>query len=133
MKLDDIDISKMCFCFGSNEAGIHGAGAAAYAHKQRGAIWGMGFGPMGTSWAIPTKDWLIHKLLPMHIEFYVGRFIRYAMDRPEVQFQMTQIGCGLAGYRAADIAPMFLRAPSNVLFDMAWAQWLPNHRFWGTG
>jgi len=39
----------MIFVFGSNRSGIHGAGAAAYAHKNLGAEWGVGEGPTDES------------------------------------------------------------------------------------
>lgn len=44
------------FVFGSNLAGIHGAGAAKLAYEKFGAIKGQGFGLQGQSFAIPTKD-----------------------------------------------------------------------------
>ena len=50
------------FVFGSNEAGIHGAGAARLANKKFGAMWGVGFGLTGQSYAIPTKDLQINTL-----------------------------------------------------------------------
>lgn len=44
------------FVFGSNPKGIHGAGAAAVAKSQFGAIQGQGEGLQGHAYAIPTKD-----------------------------------------------------------------------------
>ena len=55
-------MAKECFVFGSNEAGVHGAGAARVAYEKHGARWGKGFGHYGDSFAIPTKDWNIRKL-----------------------------------------------------------------------
>jgi hypothetical protein len=54
---------------------------------------------------------------------------------PTINFQVTQIGCGLAGFEAKDIAPLFRFAPENCFFDEAWAEYLPKfkpNRFWGT-
>lgn len=97
------------FVFGSNEAGIHGAGAARLACDEFGARLGQGFGFMAGCFAIPTKDWNI-KTLPLEIiEFYVKRFISFA-KRPisrDWNFYVTRIGCGLAGYTPEQIAPMF--------------------------
>lgn len=44
------------FVFGSNSKGIHGAGAAATAKSQFGAIQGQGEGMQGNAYAFPTKD-----------------------------------------------------------------------------
>ena len=49
------------FVFGSNEAGRHGAGAAAQA-KRWGAKNGIGVGLSGHTYAIPTKDKYIETL-----------------------------------------------------------------------
>lgn len=122
----------MVFVFGSNEAGRHGAGAAAYAHKQLGAEMGVSFGPTGNCFAIPTKDDRL-KTLPLgDVRAYVQSFIKYAMSHPHLKFQVTQIGCGLAGFYPEQIAPMFTRAPMNCFFDLAWRQWILRHSFWGT-
>lgn len=95
------------FVFGSNEAGIHGAGAAKMAVNKWGARDGQGFGPSGSTFAIPTKDWNINILPKLAITLYINRFIRYAETKSLTQFLVTEIGCGLAGYKPIDIAPMF--------------------------
>lgn len=121
------------FVFGSNEAGIHGAGAARYAEVYKGAIRGIGYGHYGESFAIPTKDKRIQTLPLAAIETYVDYFIQYAKLHSEMLFQVTCIGCGLAGYEHGDIAPMFLKAPSNCEFDELWMPWLgPSRDYWGT-
>lgn len=120
-------------CFGSNEAGIHGAGAARTALMYHGAVMGAGFGHVGNSFAIPTKDWDIRTLSLSCVEFYVCRFVRYAMAKKHIKFQVTQIGCGLAGLRVDQIAPMFRGAPENCYFDTAWKDILGNQcNYWGT-
>ena len=96
------------FVFGSNESGHHGAGAAKLAFDNFGAIMGNGWGPMGQSFAIPTKSWDIKGIIPLKaLECYLGRFSEYAMQHPEKQFLVTKIGCGLAGWSVEDIAPLF--------------------------
>lgn len=104
------------FAFGSNLAGIHGAGAAKLAHEKFGAKWGCGAGLWGRSYAIPTKDHNIETLELSVIEDYVGGFLRTAALQPQLEFLVTQIGCGLAGYSPKEIAPLFLRReiPTNV-------------------
>ncbi len=110
------------FVFGSNLSGIHGAGAAACALKEHGAVWGMGQGHHGNSYAIPTKDEEIKTLPLKRIERYVRLFISYAKDNPDLEFQVTRIGCGLAGYVDTQIAPMFRGAPPNCDMPPGWRE-----------
>lgn len=42
-------------------------------------------------------------------------FLRFARRRDDLAFQLTPIGCGLAGYKPEQIAPMFRNAPPNVI------------------
>jgi hypothetical protein len=104
------------FVFGSNEAGIHGGGAARIAFEEFGADWGQGFGFRGQTFAIPTKDWNIQSLSLNDIQHYVLRFLDFASLHPEMEFLVTKIGCGLAGFTVDDIAPLFLthNIPDNV-------------------
>ncbi|HEY3813676.1 MAG TPA: hypothetical protein VGL66_10650 [Caulobacteraceae bacterium] len=101
------------FVFGSNLAGRHGKGAAQFALKHRGAVYGQGEGLQGCSYGIPTKDARI-KTLPLEdIAVHVERFLAFARTHPDFHFQVTPIGCGLAGYSPDQIAPMFASAPDN--------------------
>lgn len=118
------------FVFGSNEAGIHGAGAAHDAYQNHGALWGFGEGLFGLSYAIPTKDYQIQSLPLDSVYRHIKRFIQFAKDFPQLTFHVTQIGCGLAGFTADQIAPMFADAPDNCQFSTAWSKWLPNHTTW---
>lgn len=104
---------RRIFVFGSNLAGRHGAGAALYARKHHGAIYGEGVGLQGDSYAIPTKDARLGVLPLSAIRQYVDAFKVYAASRPDWTFQVTAIGCGLACYLPEQIAPMFSDAPSN--------------------
>lgn len=124
---------KSVFVFGSNLAGVHGAGAAAYARKYEGAVMGVGEGITGKAYALPTKDHNIQSLTLAQIQGHVNKFLAYARLHPELEFQVSQIGCGLAGFKPEQIAPMFIGAPANCLFDMAWAEWLgADVNYWGT-
>ena len=108
------------FVFGSNLAGRHGKGAALTAHKEYGAIYGRGFGHVGNSYAIPTKDRKL-QTLPLHqIKPFVDSFLAYAKVHPELTFLVTRVGCGLAGYKNEDMAPMFKGAPKNCLLPDEW-------------
>ena len=101
------------FVFGSNESGIHGAGAARFAKDELGFPVGIGFGmrPTDSAFAIPTKDWNLVTLPKETINFYIQRFKDYVeftlKFNPALTFFVTKLGCGLAGYTIEDIAPMF--------------------------
>lgn len=102
------------FVFGSNLAGRHGKGSALEAARNWGAIYGQGEGRQGNSYAIPTKDERL-RVLPLYlIAYYVAVFTQYARANPHLQFRVVAIGCGLAGYKPAQIAPLFDHSPPNV-------------------
>ena len=105
------------FVFGSNLQGYHGGGAARLAMNQWGAVWGQGTGLQGQTYAIPTMQGGIGTIP------YIDQFIKFAQNDPERTFLVTEIGCGIAGFRPADIAPLFKNAINipNI--------WLPQ-RFW---
>lgn len=112
---DEPQIIEPVFVFGSNLAGRHGKGAALYARQHRGAIYGQGEGLQGNSYAIPTKDENLRSLSLDDILNHVVYFLEFACSHPELEFQVTPIGCGLAGYTPSQIAPMFdMPAPRNV-------------------
>lgn len=118
-ELGDNDI----FVFGSNENGIHGAGAARQA-LQWGALLGQGFGHFGRTFAIPTKDMMVETLPVEIIEIYVKVFLRYAKNRPSWRFLLTPIGTGLAGIPASKIGPLFKGAPPNVVIPEEFAPYV---------
>ena len=93
------------FVFGSNLAGMHGGGAARIAYERFGAVWGCGVGLQGQSYAIPTMQGRVETIKP-----YVDQFIDYAISRPDLFFYVTRIGCGIAGFVDAEIAPLFSAA-----------------------
>ena len=93
------------FVFGSNLAGQHGGGAARIAYENFGAEWGVGVGLTGQSYAIPTMQGGVETIRP-----YVDDFIAFAKAHQELFFYVTRIGCGIAGFRDRDIAPLFADA-----------------------
>ena len=137
-------MNSKIFVFGSNTAGIHGAGAAKDAVVNHGAIYGQGTGPQGDSYAIATRTVApdpngrrsprIISLSLEDVKKHVDSFIRYAQRRPELEFQVTQIGTGHAGFTADQMAPLFRCAPINCLFDETWKTILGDvqRRYWGT-
>lgn len=104
---DRIDILEEheIFVFGSNLAGRHGGGAARAANMKFGAEWGVGVGLTGQSYAIPTMQGGVETIKP-----YVDEFIRFAQENPGLKFLVTRIGCGIAGFKDEEIAPLFDKA-----------------------
>lgn len=93
------------FVFGSNLAGRHGGGAARIALNRFGAVYGQGEGLQGNSYAIPTMQGGVETIQP-----YVDRFIEFAQREKALTFYVTKIGCGIAGFKVDDIAPLFAKA-----------------------
>lgn len=101
--------SNEIFVFGSNASGFHGAGAAKDAFDLFGAIWGQANGLQGQSYGINTMSGFDE------LSRQVETFIAFAESHPELRFLVTAIGCGIAGYDARAIAPLFSSAPDNVV------------------
>lgn len=93
------------FVFGSNLAGNHGGGAARTALERFGAIRGQGVGLQGQSYAIPTMQGGVETIKP-----YVDEFIALAREWDQTTFYVTRIGCGIAGFKDEEIAPLFAEA-----------------------
>lgn len=111
------------FVFGSNLAGMHGGGAARVARKLFGAVMGQGVGLQGQSYAIPTMQGGVETIKP-----YVDEFIAFAESHPELKFYVTRIGCGIAGFTDAEIAPLFKNAlgKPNIVLPRDFAEVLEN-------
>ena len=107
------------FVFGSNLGGFHGGGAARVAMQRFGAVWGQGVGLQGQSYAIPTMQGGVETIKP-----YVDEFIEFAKAHPELTFYVTRIGCGIAGFKDNEIAPLFADAISvpNIILPRQWEQ-----------
>ena len=118
------------FVFGSNLAGIHGAGAAKTALKF-GAVYSKGEGLYGNTYAIPTKDAEIETLPLVEIDKHIAKFKECVLKNPDKMFLLTAIGCGLAGYKNSDIFPLFckngiLNLP-NISFPYEWKDLIDNN------
>ena len=105
------------FVFGSNLGGQHGGGAARLAFERFGAEWGKGVGLYGQTYAIPTMQGGVETIRP-----YVDEFIAFAKTRPDLTFLVTRIGCGIAGFRDEEIAPLFAAAHDvdNIVLPAGW-------------
>lgn len=96
------------FVFGSNLQGMHGGGAARMAYEHFGAVWGKGVGLYGQSYAIPTMQGGVETIKP-----YVDDFLHFSVMHGELDFLVTEIGCGIAGFTPHEIAPLFFKAVEN--------------------
>jgi hypothetical protein len=117
------------FVFGSNREGIHGAGSALFAKKTLGAKQGVGEGFTGklsladdvlNCYALPTKSSPIETLSLDDIQEHVYQFLETADSFPDIAFQVTRVGCGLAGFKDEEIYPLFIDRPDNVLLPYRW-------------
>lgn len=105
------------FVFGSNLEGMHMGGAAKIAHEKFGAEWGVGDGPTGKCYAIPTMHGGLEEIRP-----YAKKFIEYAKAHPMNRFLLTRVGCGIAGFKDSDMAQLFedaLDVP-NITYPRQW-------------
>ena len=94
--------SNEIFVFGSNLSGLHGGGAARTAYERYGAQWGVGVGLTGQTYAIPTMQGGIDTIKP-----YTDEFTEFAKKHSDLIFLVTRIGCGIAGFKETEMAPLF--------------------------
>lgn len=116
---DKVERLSKCeiFVFGSNLEGMHAGGAARVAYEKFGAEWGVGDGPTGKCYAIPTMHGGLEEIRP-----YAKKFIEYAKAHPMNRFLLTRVGCGIAGFKDSDMAQLFedaLDVP-NIAYPRQW-------------
>lgn len=118
------------FVFGSNLEGHHGGGAAWQAYRKFGAEWGVGVGPTGRCYAIPTMHGGIEEIKP-----YVDEFTEYARRHPNNRFLVTRVGCGIAGFKDEQMAPLFREARKlpNVNMSLDWLLAIDQNKTFFTG
>ena len=119
-KIDSLQPGEI-FVFGSNLNGYHGGGAARAALDKFGAVWGLGVGLQGQSYAIPTMQGG-----PETIKPYVDQFIAFAKNNEDKTFLVTPIGCGIAGLKIKEIAPLFRAAlqVDNIVLPKSFVDYL---------
>jgi hypothetical protein len=109
------------FVFGSNSAGKHVGGAAAFAKKHFGAQEGCGEGLTGQSYAFPTlfepgsrqrtKDMLWKSK---------DIFFAFALHNADKEFLMTAVGTGIAGFSTRTMKALFANPPANIVLPPEW-------------
>ncbi len=107
------------FVFGSNMAGTHQGGAAKTALLHFGATKGVGRGWAGQSFAIPTMNEHLQQMPLSQIQHYIDDFKIYTKNHPKMKYFITSVGCGVAGYKVEEIAPMFKGVSRNVIFPVS--------------
>lgn len=117
------------FVFGSNLKGIHGKGAAKIAYLKFGAKLGKNEGLYGNTYAIPTKDKYLKPLSLDMIQLKILYFFNCCLLNKNKTFLVTRIGCGLAGYKDSEIAPLFSKSPDNVRLPEIWKLYLKENPF----
>ena len=72
------------------------------------------------------------------IKPYVDEFIEFAINHPDLNFLVTRIGCGIAGFRDEEIAPLFKLAVSvkniflpKTFYDIILAPYLEHCFYYG--
>lgn len=111
--------------FGSNLMGYHGGGAAKYARDVLQAEMGVGEGLTGESYALPTCKAPGDPMPRADVARACTRFAQFAADHPELDFLLTAVGCGIAGFDTTEIGSFFPYLTDNVYvqarlaFDLA--------------
>jgi hypothetical protein len=92
---------NLIFVFGSNIEGIHGAGAAKFAHEHLGAKIGIAEGFTGQTYALPTKS-LTRNNIDVDQKFIVEKSIEHFLQSVLINMHSDQtyilsaIGTGLS-------------------------------------
>ena len=101
-------LPNQIFVFGSNTLGYHTGGASRMALNRLGAIWGQAESLKGHSNAI-SVDYGKGRVAP-DIKFNVHKFIEFAKEHPDMQFLVTRVGCGIAGFTDIEMVEYFKEA-----------------------
>ncbi len=117
------------FVFGSNPEGRHGAGSAKVAKEKFGAVYGIGEGLQGHSYALPTKDLRIpgtRSISKSDIVCNIQKLYDLARTMPEKNFKVAYRTRfdekSLNGYTGEEMVQMFTvyPVPNNIYFSEEW-------------
>lgn len=90
------------FVFGTDRKGSQKYGAAGIAANKFGAQAGITEGPTGSCYALPTKGFMLADLTAA-----VKKLIQYIDENTRYTYLITPVGCGHAGFNAAEVAVLF--------------------------
>jgi hypothetical protein len=123
-------LDGVIFVFGSNPEGRHGLGSAKVAKDKFGAVYGVGEGLMGNSYALPTKDLRIKGYRTISKEDIVENIKRmYECARENnnkkfmIAYRNKEKEYTLNGYYGWEMMQMFIDAgpiPENVYVSEEW-------------
>ncbi len=99
---------------GTNLNGEHYGGAAAQAHQDFGLEWGVAEGLSGKTYAFPTLTKNMKQFLPTMLRDHVSRLYQTARNNPDLEFLLTPVGTGIAGYPYEVIEELFKNLPANI-------------------
>ena len=130
------------FVFGSNPEGRHGAGSAKIAKEKFGAVYGVGEGLQGNSYALPTKDLRIpgsRSISRSDIVHNIHKLYDLARSMPEKNFKVAYRTRfdekSLNGYTGEEMVQMFTvyPVPNNIYFSEEWHEiFCQIHNYEGT-
>jgi len=110
------------FIFGSNGLGKHIGGAARQAFEKFGAQMGVSEGWCGQAYAFPTLNKHFQKCSMRQLRASRDRLFKVCEQNPEYEFLLTKIGCGIAGFKDAEIKPLFDVHPINLTMPIEWQE-----------
>jgi len=107
-------LAKRIFVYGSSLTGSVKTGLAHDAYMHHGATAGHKAGISGQAYAIPVRDHNDKLLTLIQIDLWVSRFLVFAAEHRELQFDVTAVGCAPNEYTAQQIAPFFQVRTTNI-------------------
>lgn len=120
--IEDLHPSEV-FVFGSNTVGNHYGGAAAMAYKRFGAVWGVGEGLRGNSYALPTLNRHMEPVSVGSLRYSFKEFFRVVEANPDLCFLLTKVGCGIAGLKVEDVSTAFWDS-AREFYDGKWTEYV---------
>lgn len=111
------------FVFGSNANGNHYGGAANLAYQRFGAVWGVGEGLRGNSYALPTLNRSMERVSLGALKQAFKHLFQEIDLNPELCFLLTKVGCGIAGYTVKEVARAFWESV-NSFYNGRWTTYV---------
>lgn len=111
------------FVFGSNANGNHYGGAANLAYQRFGAVWGVGEGLRGNSYALPTLNRSMERVSLGALKQAFKHLFQEIDFNSELCFLLTKVGCGIAGYTVEEVACSFWESV-NSFYNGRWTTYV---------
>lgn len=106
---------------GTNTEGSHWGGAATQAYKDFGLGWGVGEGINGYSYAFPTLEGKsMRPRSKKELEESVQKLYATCNRLHKLEFLLTKVGCGIAGFEESFIKSLFKNPPKNLTLPEDW-------------